>query len=50
MGLGGGGVVVVVMVVEIKELEDVSSFTQLQLVCALVPIQEKRQTHVTYIS
>ncbi len=50
MGLGGGVVVVVVMVVEIKELEDVSSFSQMQLVCALVPIQKKRQTHVTYIT
>ncbi len=50
MGLGGGVVVVGVMVVEIKELEDVSSFSQMQLVCALVPIQKKRQTHVTYIT
>lgn len=45
-GVGGG----VVVVVEIKELEDVSSFSQMQLVCALVPIQKKRQTHVTYIT
>jgi hypothetical protein len=32
---------VVVVVVEIKELEDVSSFSQMQLVCALVPIQKE---------